>query len=219
MSQELFAVYGVSGCGRGVMPLARSQLRRQGISDDRLVFVDDNPDASVVNGQRVMTYAQFLAEPARTRYAVLAIANSTVRERLALRCAEDGVAAWSVAAANVEILDDVQIGVGAILCPFVTVTSNIQIGKHFHANLYSYVEHDCVLGDYVTFAPAVKCNGNIVIEDHAYVGAGAIIKQGRPGQPLVIGKGAVVGMGAVVTKDVPAGATVVGNPARFLVKG
>ena len=219
MSEDLFAVYGVSGCGRGVMPIARLQLRQQGISDDRLVFVDDNPDASVVNGQRVMTYAQFLAESARTRYAVLAIANSSVRERLALRCAEDGVAAWSVAAANVEILDDVQIGVGAILCPFVTVTSNIQIGKHFHANLYSYVEHDCVLGDYVTFAPAVKCNGNIVIEDHAYVGAGAIIKQGRPGQPLVIGKGAVVGMGAVVTKDVPAGATVVGNPARFLVKG
>ena len=219
MSEDLFAVYGVSGCGRGVMPIARLQLRQQRISDDRLVFVDDNPDASVVNGQRVMTYAQFLAEPARTRHAVLAIANSTVRERLALRCAEDGVAAWSVAAANVEILDDVQIGVGAILCPFVTVTSNIQIGKHFHANLYSYVEHDCVIGDYVTFAPAVKCNGNIVIEDHAYIGAGAIIKQGRPGQPLLIGKGAVVGMGAVVTKDVPAGATVVGNPARFLVKG
>ena len=219
MSEDLFAVYGVSGCGRGVMPIARLQLRQQRISDDRLVFVDDNPDASVVNGQRVMTYAQFLAEPARTRYAVLAIANSSVRERLALRCAEDGVAAWSVAAANVEILDDVQIGVGAILCPFVTVTSNIRIGQYFHANLYSYVEHDCVIGDYVTFAPAVKCNGNIVIEDHAYVGAGAIIKQGRPGQPLVIGKGAVVGMGAVVTKDVPAGATVVGNPARFLVKG
>ena len=56
MSQDLFAVYGASGCGRGVMPIARSQLRQQGISDDRLVFVDDNPDAAVVNGQRVMTY-------------------------------------------------------------------------------------------------------------------------------------------------------------------
>ena len=102
----------------------------------------DNPDAPVVNGQRVMTYAQFLAEPARTRHAVLAIANSTIRERLALRCAEDGIAAWSVAAANVEILDDVQMGEGAILCPFVTVTSNIRIGKYFHANLYSYVENN-----------------------------------------------------------------------------
>jgi sugar O-acyltransferase (sialic acid O-acetyltransferase NeuD family) len=219
MSQDLFAVYGVSGCGRGVMPLARAQLRLQGIPDDRLVFVDDNPEVPVVNGQRVLSYGQFLSEPAQTRHVVLAIANSAIRERLSLRCCADGIAPWSVAAANVETLDDVQLGEGAILCPFVTLTSNLRIGKYFHANLYSYVEHDCVIGDYVTFAPSVKCNGNIVIEDHAYIGTGAIIKQGKPGQPLVIGKGAVVGMGAVVTKDVPAGATLVGNPARLLVKG
>jgi len=97
-------------------------------------------------------------------------------------------------------------------------SSNISIGKHFHANLYSYVEHDCVIGDYVTFAPGVMCNGNVVVEDHAYIGTGAVIKQGQPGQPLVIGRGAVVGMGAVATKSVPPGTTVVGNPARLLVK-
>jgi acetyltransferase-like isoleucine patch superfamily enzyme len=112
----------------------------------------------------------------------------------------------------------VSIGTGAILCPFVTITSNIRIGKHFHANLYSYVEHDCVIGDYVTFAPGVHCNGNIVIEDHAYIGSGAVIKQGKLGRPLVIGRGAVVGMGAIVTKDVAPGTTVVGNPARQLSK-
>lgn len=219
MSQGLFAVYGVSGCGRGVMPLARAQLLRQGIEADRLVFVDDNPEVPMVNGQRVLTYAQFLSEPAQSHHVVLAIANSVIRERLASRCSEDGIVPWSVSAANVETLDDVQVGQGAILCPFVTLTSNIRIGKYFHANLYSYVEHDCIIGDYVTFAPSVKCNGNIVIDDHAYIGTGAIIKQGKPGQPLVIGKGAVVGMGAVVTKDVPAGTTVVGNPARLFVKG
>ncbi len=219
-SQDLYAVYGASGCGRGVMPLARQQLQQAGIASDRLVFVDDGVGLpEQLNGQRVLGYAQFLAEPARTRHAVLAIAASTVREKLAQRCVQDGVLPWTVQAANVVSMDAVELGEGAILSPFVTLTSNIRIGRHFHANLYSYVEHDCVVGDFVTFAPGVKCNGNIVIEDLAYIGAGAVIKQGQPGKPLVIGRGAVVGMGAVVTKSVPAGGTVVGNPARVLVRG
>lgn len=218
MSDTLYAVYGASGCGRGVMSLAREQLRKQGVPPERVVFVDDGAVAPVINGQRVLRYADFLAKPVCERYIVLAIADSAVRERLAARCTADGVRAWSVVASSAIVMDDVTIGEGAALSPFVTLTSNIRVGRHFHANLYSYVEHDCVIGDFVTFAPGVKCNGNVVIEDHAYIGAGAVIKQGKPGQPLVIGRGAVVGMGAVVTKSVPAGATVVGNPARMMSK-
>ncbi len=183
-----------------------------------LVFVDDQPSALVVNGQRVLTYSQWISEPACGRYINIAIANSQVRQKLVQRCAADGVQFFEARAANVVQLDDVQLGEGALLCSFVTLTSNIRIGQHFHANLYSYVEHDCVIGDFVTFAPGVMCNGNVYIEDHAYIGTGAVIKQGLPGAPLVIGRGAVVGMGAVVTKSVPPGVTVVGNPARPLIK-
>jgi sugar O-acyltransferase (sialic acid O-acetyltransferase NeuD family) len=201
------------------MPLARQQLQpamNNGEAD--LVFVDDNPPATQVNGHRVLTYAQWIAEPASSRHVCIAIANSQIRLRLAMQCAADGVEFFDVRAPNVVQMDDVQVGQGAVLSHFVTLTSNIRIGEHFHANLYSYVEHDCVIGDFVTFAPGVKCNGNVVIEDHAYIGTGAVIKQGVPGAPLVIGRGAVVGMGAVVTKSVPAGTTVVGIPARPLKK-
>ena len=217
--QHLYTVYGASGYGREVMPLARQQLAQMGVPASRLVFVDDQPGPSLVNGQRRLTYAEFLAEPAGARHAVLAIANGSVREALAKRCALDGVQPWTVAAANVVQVDEVQLGEGAVLSPFVTLTSNVRIGRYFHANIYSYVAHDCVVGDFVTFAPGVHCNGNVLIGDHAYIGTGAILKQGQPGQPLVIGKGAVVGMGAVVTKSVPPGATVVGNPARPMHKG
>lgn len=218
MSQALFAVYGGSGFGREVMPLARAQVLSSSEPEGQLVFVDDAPAVAHSNGHRVLTYQEFLAEPASMRHAVLAIANGAVRERLAARCAGDGVLPWTVRATNVVEMDAVEVGVGAILSPFVTLTSNIRIGRYFHANIYSYVAHDCVIGDFVTFAPGVKCNGNVVIEDHAYIGTGAVIKQGQPGKPLVIGRGAVVGMGAVVTKDVAPGVTVVGNPARPIVK-
>lgn len=218
MSIPIYAVYGASGFGREVMPVAREALKAQGIDIVRLVFVDDAPELSHANGHEVMRYEEFMALPASERYAVIAVASSSVREQLAARLLADGINPWAVQATNVVSMDGVKLGEGSLLCPFVTMTSNIRIGKYFHANIYSYVAHDCVIGDFVTFAPGVMCNGNVVIEDHAYIGTGAVIKQGSPGAPLVIGRGAVVGMGAVVTKSVPAGATVVGNPARILSK-
>ncbi|MDP4546853.1 NeuD/PglB/VioB family sugar acetyltransferase [Marinobacter sp. MDS2] len=211
MAQTLVGIYGASGLGREVLPLARAQLHAV---DADLVFVDDGDVGASVNGYRVLSYEQFLASDAPGKQIVFAIADGKIRELLAQKCANDGVSVLSVKADNVVVLDDVSIGEGAILSHFTQLTSNIRIGKHFHANIYSYVAHDCVIGDYVTFAPSVRCNGNIMIEDHAYIGTGAIIKQGAPDKPLVIGRGAVVGMGAVVTKDVPPGVTVVGNPAK-----
>ena len=71
-----FAIFGASGCGRGVMPLARQQLATQlavGIAD--LVFVDDAPPAVEVNGHRVLTYAQWLAEPGENRHLNVSIAK------------------------------------------------------------------------------------------------------------------------------------------------
>ena len=152
----IYGVYGASGCGRGVMPVAREQLAGRLAPGDELVFVDDRARVPVVNGHRVLSYAQFLADPSERQAVTLAIANSAVRERLAARCAADGIGFFQVRAANAVVMDDVAIGEGAILCPFVTLTSNIRIGRHFHANLYSYVEHDCVIGDFVTFAPGVN---------------------------------------------------------------
>lgn len=212
---RLIGIYGASGFGREVMPTARQQYA-DGATE--FVFVDDGSSRASDNGHDIVSWEEFLARPASERSIAVAIAVSRIREVLTDRCAEAQVAICEIRSAGVWQGDGVTMGEGAILQPFVTLTSNVEIGRSFHANIYSYVAHDCVIGDFVTFAPRVMCNGNIRIEDRAYIGTGAIIRQGTPDKPLVIGAGATVGMGAVVTRDVPPGATVVGNPARVMEK-
>ena len=205
---KFIGVYGASGCGRGIMPLLRTQYPQA-----HLVFIDDGQAPGRVNGQEIVTWSDFLECHGETRAVSIAIADSGTRERLFEKCAAKRIPLIEARAASVVQMDDVIIGEGACLSPFVTLTSNIRIGRCFHANLYSYVEHDCVIGDFVTFGPGAKVNGNVTIEDHAYIGSGAILRQG-----ITIGTGAIVGMGAVVTRDVPPATTVVGNPAKPPVK-
>jgi sugar O-acyltransferase (sialic acid O-acetyltransferase NeuD family) len=216
----IFAVYGASGFGREVLPVAREMLQRTvGDGGWELLVVDDSFEGASVNGHRVLRYSDFLEADCASRHVCIAIADAPTRRKLASRCESDGIPFFSIIAHNALILDAVELGDGAIICPFVTLTSNIRIGRHFHANIYAYVAHDSVVGDFVTLAPGAKCNGNTRLEDDAYVGTGAILRQGALGAPLVIGSGATVGMGAVVTKSVPPRTTVVGNPARPLASG
>ncbi|MBQ08125.1 MAG: acetyltransferase [Roseobacter sp.] len=205
---KLIGVYGASGCGRGILPLLRMQR-----PDSELVFIDDGESPRHVNGQKVVNWAEFSGRYGNDKTVSIAIAASQTREALARKCEAVGIPLIEARAASVVQMDDVVIKDGACLSPFVTLTSNIRIGRCFHANLYSYVEHDCIIGDFVTFGPGAKVNGNVTIGDHAYIGSGAVIRQG-----LKIGAHAIVGMGAVVTRDVAPGTTVVGNPAKPLIK-
>lgn len=219
---KLSGIIGAGGFGREVMPIANYLLNAEAAGDNasEVVFVVEdrfNIPNEKINGHRVMRLTDFLSASASARQYNIAIGDPIVRERIASSIPQTLATPFAIVAPNHVSLQGNSIGEGAILCGFSHITSNAKIGRFFHANIYSYVAHDCVIGDFVTFAPSVKCNGHVVIEDHAYIGTGAIIKDGTD-KPIVIGRGAVVGMGAVVTKSVPPGVTVVGNPAKLLTR-
>lgn len=133
--------------------------------------------------------------------------------------------------------NDFQTGHGALVREENQIGNNVSIGSH------SIVEHHVVIGNGVRIHSNVFVPEFSILEDDCWLGPnvvvtnaryprsknvketlkGATIKRGAkigahatllPG--IVIGENALVGAGAVVVRDVPAGAVVVGNPARVV---
>lgn len=219
MEHQKYAIYGCGGFAREVLPLIRDITKpsyNEINKNSSIVFVSDdcNEISGEVNGIKVVSFNE-LINTYSSHQVIIAIGEAIYRRQIALKCENAGLTFSSIFAPTSRQLDNISFDNGLILCDFSMVTSNVKIGRHVHVNIYSYIAHDCEIGDFVTLAPRVCINGNTVIEDDVYIGTGAIIKQGTKEKPLVIGRGALIGMGAVVTKDVPPGVIVVGNPARI----
>ena len=83
------------------------------------------------------------------------------------------------------------------------------IGRGTKIDAGTYIAHGCQIGADCMICAHVVFGSRAVVGDRVWIGPNATIRNGG----ICIGDDAFVGMGAVVTQDVPAGETVMGNPA------
>lgn len=102
-----------------------------------------------------------------------------------------------------------RLGFGLQAMPRAAVSEMTTIGDWCILNTNCTVDHECKLGDGVHIMGGASLAGLVTVGNFATIGTNATILP-----RLKIGAGAFVGAGAVVTKDVPAGETVIGVPAR-----
>jgi UDP-2-acetamido-3-amino-2,3-dideoxy-glucuronate N-acetyltransferase len=125
----------------------------------------------------------------------------------------------------VVIIEGAIIGDDCNICAHVLIEGDVTIGNRVTiksgVQLWNgmKVGNDVFIGPNATFTndkyPISKNKEfdclQTIIQDHAIIGAGAVILPG-----ITIGERAIVGAGSVVTRDVPPGTTVIGNPANLL---
>jgi len=115
------------------------------------------------------------------------------------------------AGAGVYIGDDTHIQAGCNLKGFggnLRIGANVQVAPGCTFSPYEHCFDDL---DRPIRAQGIRNEGDIVIEDDAWLGAGVRVLDG-----VHIGRGAVIGAGAVVTRSIPANAVAAGVPAQVL---
>jgi sugar O-acyltransferase (sialic acid O-acetyltransferase NeuD family) len=120
-----------------------------------------------------------------------------------------GLKPLTVVHPNAIVSPTASIGAGTAILAGAAVSARAVIGRNAIINTRAVVEHHCRIGDHVHVASGATLCGQVSVGDRALVGAGSVVRQG-----IAIGADALVAAGAVVVDEVPAGAVVMGSPAR-----
>jgi sugar O-acyltransferase (sialic acid O-acetyltransferase NeuD family) len=211
-SKHSAVIYGAGGHARELC----FQLREQGIRVD--AFVDDLNPNCIVRSVAVLSFEAALDRFPDSLWHV-AIGDIAVRTRILSRVTEAKLTVGGFTSKNVLVAPSAKIAPTAQIFSGCVVSDGCYIGDHVIINFNCSVSHDVKIENETILSPRVTIAGNVSIGRRVFMGVGAVVMNGGPLEPIRVGDNAIIGAGACVIGDVASSTTVVGVPARKILRG
>lgn len=194
-------VIGASGHGKVVLATLLE------LGEEVAAVLDDDPARRGGELLGVPVEGPIVDAAGSGRNAILAIGNNHDRHRLSA----SAPFGWrAVVHPTARVHPSVRLGEGAFVAAGAVLQPDVVIGPHAIVNTGATIDHDCVVGTCAHVAPGVHLAGDVTLGEGSLVGIGACVTPG-----VTIGDWAIVGAGAAVVRDLAAGLTAVGVPARL----
>ncbi|PML20715.1 acetyltransferase [Vibrio breoganii] len=206
---KVLAIVGASGHGGVVADIAEC------LGYEKIVFFDDAwPELDKFHHWNVIGNTDSLiADISKYDECFVAIGNCKTRTEKTRLLLKKGAKIPTLIHPSSTISKYVNIGQGSIVCEGAIIKAFCSIGDACIINTGATVGHDVNVGNGVHISLGSNIAGAVEIQDNSWIGIGSTVKQG-----VYIGREVMVGAGAVVIRDVDDLNTVVGCPARPIVK-
>lgn len=204
----ILGVYGSGSLGREILELA---TRRNAVSHvwSEIVFIDDVREEGSFSGARCLRFETMLKNKDAYQ-CVVANGEPIDREAMFNKLVAAGVRSAILIDPTVLLSPTAKIGEGTVICEFSTIHADVQIGRNCVVQPYCNIGHHIKIGNHAVLSTHCAPGGMSVLGNRVFAGMLSSIKD-----KTTVGDDAIIGMGAAVFQDVPAGSTVVGNPARI----
>jgi sugar O-acyltransferase (sialic acid O-acetyltransferase NeuD family) len=201
------AIYGAGGFGQEVN-LILQQLIKKGHPYYFLGYFDDK-DHSKELGRHYLGGIDELNSWNEKVSIVIACGDGKLRRSIKESIKNPNVLFPSIISPHAILNDITEVGAGSIVCAGANLTTQLIIKEFVVINLNATIGHHCILEAYSSVMPGANLAGNVCLEEASFVGSGANVLNG-----VKLHKDSTLGAGAVLTKNLDAGDTAIGVPAK-----